>query len=455
MYRQQTGLVSYAGIVVRCGSRDETEKLFGMAHFIEHTAFKGGGKYNARQIIDKIEGVGGEMNAFTTKEETTFYATVPTQYLGRAIDILADITLSPTFPKDEINKERSVIYDEIDSYNDSPSELIFDDFEALIYDTHPLAHSILGSPKTLRWFNTEKAQQFHSEHYQPHKMIMFVGSDLPFDKVLKMIEKTGLSANHNSQFYPHPELVSGSHTPHPELVSGSHTPHPELVSGSHTPRSALVSGSHTPHSELVSGSHTPHPELVSGSHDTNYSYHPSEQAFHKHTHQAHVMLGIPAFSFFDKQRDAMAVLNAIVAGGSMNSRLNLALRERLGLVYQVESQYVPFSDTGYWSVYFASEPHDVGRCLKTIFSELKKLRDKPLSEKTFKAYQRQMKGQLLLAAENTESYILQLSKQMLYFGKVQDISEQTKSIDSLTAEQIWQLSRQMFDFANFSILRYE
>ena len=416
MYRQQTGLVSYAGIVVRCGSRDETEKLFGMAHFIEHTAFKGGGKYNARQIIDKIEGVGGEMNAFTTKEETTFYATVPTQYLGRAIDILADITLSPTFPKDEINKERSVIYDEIDSYNDSPSELIFDDFEALIYDTHPLAHSILGSPKTLRWFNTEKAQQFHSEHYQPHKMIMFVGSDLPFDKVLKMIEKTGLSTIynsqftiHNSQFYPHPARLRCENLE----------------------------------------------QLVSGSHDTNYSYHPSEQAFHKHTHQAHVMLGIPAFSLFDKQRDAMAVLNAIVAGGSMNSRLNLALRERLGLVYQVESQYVPFSDTGYWSVYFASEPHDVGRCLKTIFSELKKLRDEPLSEKTFKAYQRQMKGQLLLAAENTESYILQLSKQMLYFGQVQDISEQTKSIDSLTAEQIWQLSRQMFDFANFSILRYE
>lgn len=391
--------VAYVGIMVGAGTRDELPQENGMAHYIEHCVFKGTTSRSSRQIINRIEHVGGEINAYTTKEETVYYAAVPTEHACRALDVLSDMILHPTFLKTETDKEKQVIYDEIESYNDSPSELIYDDFESLVFDGHPLAQPILGTKKTLRSFNTEKAYAFMRRTYRPNKMVVFVESDQPFSRVKKMVEKNV-------------EMLI------PTSVYA--TPEP-------TPESARIC-----------------PLIIQS----------AMADYHKHTHQTHVMLGGRAYPLGHERQLAMYLMNNILGGGSMNSLLNLSLREQKGLVYTVESIYTPLSDTGYWSVYFACDPENKEECARLVREQLRQLREKPLTEAFLRRAVRQLRGQMAISAENRENSVLSMAKQMLYYGYSPSLQETLDKIAALTTEDLHEVAKEIFDDGNMFCLQY-
>lgn len=393
VFRHNNSSILYCGMAIGTGTRDERKSnIYGMAHFIEHTIFKGTKRRTARQIINRIEDVGGEINAYTTKEETFFYAAVLPHYFDRAADLITDMVCHPTFPDKEVKKEIEVIYDEIESYNDTPSDLIYDDFEALIFKDHELEHPILGSRKTLRYMNGDKANAFMQECYNTDNMVFFVQGDVTFPKVMQIAIKYLSSVP-----YHHREFVR----------------------------------------------HVP----------VNYSG--GQAVFRKHTHQAHVMIGNMAYSLYDKRQNALFLLNNIVGGGGMKSILNLSLREQRGLVYTVESTYTPLSDTGYWSVYFACEPDNVQLCLDIIYNKVQALCDKPLSTTTLQKYKRQLLGQMSVSDENQENSALSMAKYMLYYGYAPVLSEIYQKIELLTPDDLQQVANDIFDRDKISILKYQ
>lgn len=266
--------VAYCGFAIDAGTRDEAENEQGMAHFVEHLVFKGTKKRKAWHILNRMENVGGDLNAYTNKEETVVYAAFLTEHFNRALELLTDIVFHSTFPQREIEKETEVIIDEIQSYKDTPSELIFDDFEDLIFRGHPLGRNILGEPDLLRTFRTEDVLSFTHRHYQPQNMVFFVLGNLDFKKVIRNIE----------------QQMSG--------IEGVQVEHKR------TPPSLYI---------------------------------PEKLVINKDTHQAHVMIGSRGYNAYDDKRTALYVLNNILGGPGMNSRLNVELRERRGLVYNVES----------------------------------------------------------------------------------------------------------------------
>lgn len=391
VHRLTDSPVSYLGFMVGTGTRDEQPAQNGMAHFIEHTVFKGTTTRSARQIINQIEGTGGELNAYTTKEETAFYAATLTTYFEKAMDLLSDMVFRPVFPDEEIDKERLVIYDEIQSYNDSPSELIYDDFEALLFDGHSLQLPILGAPRTLRWLNGKKAQQFMQDTYNTDQMVFFSLSSLPFEKVVKWAE-------HYLSACPYHERTYQRLAPQ--------------------------------------------------------TYRPQEAGFHKHTHQTHVMLGAPAYPLQHEKQAAMYLLNNILGGGAMNSLLNLSLREKRGLVYNIESTYTPLSDTGYWAVYFAAEPENTAQCIALVKAELEHLRTTPLSEFALQKYKKQLMGQMAVAAENQENEALAMAKLMLYEHCAPVWQETFQHIQTLTPADLFQAANDAYAPTSLSMLQY-
>ncbi len=305
VHRMSQSAVAYVGIMIGSGTRDEVPELNGIAHYVEHTVFKGcttaqGKNVTARQLISKIEGIGGEINAYTTKEETTFYAATPVAHYAQTLQLLADMVLRPTFPKHETDKEVGVILDEIESYEDSPSELIYDDFESLVFKGNPMAMSILGTKKTLHNISRTLAHALRwvEEQYTPERMVVFSQGRMSFESVCHQVEKAIESSSIRNRLVSRRQRV--------------------------------------PIAEAV----------------------PSEQIYKRHTHQTHVMLGSRAYQLGHEKQLTAFLLNNILGGGSLNSRLNLSLREQKGLVYTVESQYVPLSDTGYWNIYFACDKSD-------------------------------------------------------------------------------------------------
>ncbi len=393
VHRQTSSPVAYVGIMIGAGTRDEDPKQNGMAHYIEHTVFKGTQHRSARQIINRIENIGGELNAYTTKEETTFYAATLSQYFARTLELIADMVLYPTFPKKETDKERTVIYDEILSYNDSPSELIYDDFENLIFSGHPLQMPILGTRQTLRHLTDKKALQFLQDYYDPTRMVLLSISNLPFKKVVYYAEK------HLSK------------TPYCSHLSTRVAP---------TPLAAGV-----------------------------------RAEYHKHTHQTHVMLGTRAFPIGHEKQLALYFLNNIIGGSGMNSLLNLALREQRGLVYTIDSSYTPLSDTGYWATYFASEPQDTEQCLDLIYKQLRGLREKPLSDTTFRKYLRQLLGQMAISAENKENAALSMAKSTLYLDVAPAWEEIYAEVARLTPHDLFVLSNELFQPEQIATLLYK
>ena len=402
VHRRTPSPVAYIGVMVGAGTRDELPEENGMAHYIEHCVFKGTAHHSARQIIHAIEGIGGEINAYTTKEETTFYAAILAEHIQLTMHLIAEMILEPAFKKEETDKERMVIMDEIESYNDQPSELIYDDFESLVFAGSSLALPILGTKKTLRHISSkpEYATNWMKAHYTPERMVVFCQGDVAPEKVFRLAEKEFGSLSAKRSFSEAVLQRSG--------LSGE-------------------AGHDSPHSA----------------------------SYHKHTHQVHAMLGGRAYPLGHENQLAMFLLNNILGSGSLNSRLNLSLREAKGLVYTVESTYTPLSDTGYWCVYWACDPEDYTQSLALVRHELDKLCTTPLTESGLKHALQQLRGQLAISAQNQENSALAMAKSMLYRGEAPEWQEVFKKIEQTDILQLKNVANELLSPDCTFILTYK
>ena len=391
--------VVYCGYQIAAGTRYELSGEEGMAHFCEHMTFKGTEKRNALQIINALEGWGGELNAFTNKEDTTFYAAISKEHFAQAVNVLTDIVFHSQYPQQEIDKEVEVICDEIESYNDSPAELIYDEFENILFEGHPLGHNILGKAEQLRTYTTEDAMRFVRRYYRPDNAIFFAYGDLDFKRLCKTL---------NSLLFNVYSL---------ELI----TPPAD--------KSSINYKLSTINKKIITRS--------------------------LGTHQAHVMLGTRAYDIHHPLRIPLYLLNNILGGPGMNARLNLSLRERNGLVYTVESTMVSYSDTGIWSVYFGCDPHDVKKCLRLVRRELDKVMQKPLSATQLRNAKRQLKGQIAIACDNHEQFALDFGKSFLHYGWEKDITHLYESIDKVTAEDIQKVANELFATEKLTTLIFQ
>ena len=375
--------VVYCGYAIAAGTRHELPGEEGLAHFVEHTTFKGTKRRSSIQILNCLERVGGDLNAFTTKEQTVFYATVLREHISRAVDLLTDIVSNSVYPQTELDKEKDVICDEIESYNDTPTELIYDEFENLLFTGHPLGHNILGTRERLQTFTSNDALRFARRHYRPENAVFFVYGDIDFQQIVKILER-------------------GAWMSPPNL-----SPEEEVqTTGTFTKK------------ETRRGPTT--------------------------HHQAHVMLGTRTFAADDPRRMPLFLLNNILGGPGMNARLNVSLRERRALVYTVESSMTTYSDTGMWTVYFGCDHDDVHRCLRLIRTELDRVTNHPMSERQLAAAKRQLKGQLAIASDNREQFALDMAKVFLHEHKEHHISRLFQQIDAITSQQMLNVAQDLF-----------
>ena len=391
IHEPSSSKVAYCGFAVDAGTRDEAENEQGMAHFVEHLIFKGTRKRKAWHILNRMENVGGDLNAYTNKEETVIYSAFLTEHFGRALELLADIVFHSTFPQNEIEKETEVIIDEIQSYEDTPSELIFDDFEDMIFRNHPLGRNILVRPDLLKKFRSEDAMAFTSRFYQPSNMVFFVLGDFNFQKIVRQVEKLLVDL----------PLVT---------VENQRTIPPLYV--------------------------------------------PEQLVVHKETHQAHVMIGSRGYNAYDDKRTALYLLNNILGGPGMNSRLNVSLRERRGLVYTVESNLTSYTDTGAFCIYFGTDPEDVDTCLKLTYKELKRMRDVKMTSSQLMAAKKQLIGQIGVASDNNENNALGMAKTFLHYNKYESSESVFRRIEALTAEGLLEVANEMFAEEYLSTLIY-
>lgn len=384
--------VAYCGYAVNAGARDEELQEHGLAHFVEHMIFKGTEHHKANYILNRIESVGGELNAYTTKEETFVYSIFMKEHFLRAFDLLTDLVFYSSFPEIEIEKEKDVILDEISSYEDSPSELIFDDFENLLYKEHALGHNILGEEETLERFSTTTGKSFMNRYYTPGNMVFFSMGDIPFNKIVKWAE---------SLFSTLPAHSSPQKRKVPTLSSAS---------------SLTMS---------------------------------------KETHQAHVMIGSHAFSMFDEKRIPMFLLNNIIGGPGMNNRLNVSLREHNGLVYSVESNITSYTDTGLFSIYFGTDPKNKEKAIRLVHREIEKLHETKLTEKQLTAAKKQALGQLGVSIDNREGLFLNMGKSFLHYNFFASMEEVFNQINDITAEGILDIAQTVLAPDKLFMLSYD
>lgn len=350
--------VVYCGYQINAGTRNEEPGEEGLAHFCEHVTFKGTERRKAWHILNCLESVGGDLNAYTNKEGTVYYSAILKEHIARAVDLLTDIVFHSVYPQAEIDKEVEVICDEIESYNDSPAELIYDEFENIIFKGSPLGHNILGTAEQVRSFKTEDALRFTRKLYRPDNAIFFAYGDIDFKKLVRLLQRA--LADDES-------VVNLAEEKLPQISQITQ------ISGDENSITTEKS---------VSSVKSVGPE--------NYPSVGKEIAgqtivMQKNTHQAHVMIGTRAYDVNDSRRMPLYLLNNMLGGPGMNAKLNLALREHNGLVYTVESTMVAYGDTGIWSIYFGCDEHDVKRCLRLVRKELDKFMQKPLSEAQLKA----------------------------------------------------------------------
>lgn len=384
--------VTYCGYAIDAGTRDEADNEQGLAHFVEHLIFKGTQKRRAWHILNRMEHVGGDLNAYTNKEETVIYSTFLAEHFGRALELMTDIVFHSTFPSHEIEKEVEVILDEIQSYEDTPSELIFDEFEELVFKDHPLGRNILGNPARLKSFRTEDALRWVQKYYRPTNMVFFVHGNIPFKKIVRDVEAATSDIpfmQTDKQRFPLP------------------------------------------------------------------AYEPCRMVRNKDTHQAHVMLGTRSYPAFDERRTGLYLLNNLLGGPGMNSRLNVSLRERKGLVYTVESNLLSYTDTGTFSIYFGCDPKDVTTCTRLAMKELNRLCERPLSASQLKAAQKQLIGQIAVASDNFENLALDMGKTFLHYNKYESQEAVFQRIEALTPEPLQQIAQEMFAGEKLTTLLFE
>ena len=384
--------VVYCGYQINAGTRDEEPGEEGLAHFCEHVTFKGTERRKAWHILNCLESVGGDLNAYTNKEGTVYYAAILKEHIARAVDLLSDIVFHSTYPQQEIDKEVEVICDEIESYNDSPAELIYDEFENIIFKGNSLGHNILGTAEQVRQFTTEDALRFTRKLYRPDNAVFFAYGDIDFKKLVTLLKRSVGSEElrvKNEEFNSREE----------ERMKGEE---------SNSPKGQTI-------------------------------------VMEKHTHQAHVMIGTQAYDVHDDRRMPLYLLNNILGGPGMNAKLNLALREHNGLVYTVESTMVAYGDTGTWSIYFGCDEHDVKRCLRLVRKELDKFIEKPLSDAQLRAAKKQIKGQIGVACDNRENFALDFGKSFLHYGWEKNVDRLYEQVDAITAQQMQAVAQELFD----------
>ena len=390
--------VVYCGYQINAGTRNEEPGEEGLAHFCEHVTFKGTERRKAWHILNCLESVGGDLNAYTNKEGTVYYSAILKEHIARAVDLLTDIVFHSVYPQAEIDKEVEVICDEIESYNDSPAELIYDEFENIIFKGSPLGHNILGTAEQVRSFKTEDALRFTRKLYRPDNAIFFAYGDIDFKKLVRLLKKSFLSEERRvkSEKFNSPEAQAQFNIQHSTF-------------------------------------------------NTQHSFEGQTIVMQKNTHQAHVMIGTRAYDVNDDRRMPLYLLNNMLGGPGMNAKLNLALREHNGLVYTVESTMVAYGDTGIWSIYFGCDEHDVKRCLRLVRKELDKFMLKPLSEAQLKAAKKQIKGQVGVACDNRENFALDFGKSFLHYGWEKNVDRLYEQVDEITAEQIQAVAQELFD----------
>ncbi len=387
-----SGMVAHCGLIINAGSRDELEGEYGIAHFIEHMLFKGTKKRKSYHILSRLEDVGGELNAYTTKEDTAVYASFLRDDYERASELIADITFNSIYPEKEIKKEKDVVIEEINSYLDTPAELIFDEFEEQIFDGLPVGRSILGKPDTVKSFSRKKITEFIGRNYCPEQIVFCSVGNIPGDKILKSFKY------HFGQIKPGKKENQKS---------------------------------------------------------TVWNYIPSNITKQKDTYQNHCIIGNQAFSIRDEKRLGMFLLNNILGGQGLNSRLNLALREKNGLAYSVESNYTPYSDSGSVSIYFGTDKQYLEKSISIVTKELNKLCSCKLGSIQLSKAKRQIKGYLARGYENHENLMLSLGKSLLTFDKIETIGETYSKIDAITSSQLLDIANEVFDRSGLSTLIYK
>ncbi len=384
-------LVAHMGLIVGTGSRDELDHEHGLAHFFEHMVFKGTRKRKAYHILSRMEDVGGEINAYTTKEETCVYASFMKEYYGRAIELLEDILFHSTFQQKEIGREKEVIIDEINSYFDSPGELIFDDFEEQIYKGQSIGRNILGSPESLSGFNQEDLLRFVSHNYHTDEMVICSVGNISFPRLIKGIEKYFGQIPVKSRNQKRPGILS---------------------------------------------------------------YEPADRMVKKDTYQSHCIIGNLAYDLNDERRLGLHLLNNMIGGPGLNTRLNMTLREKNGYSYHTESHYSPYSDTGVLSVYFSGDKRKLEQSRKVVLREFSKLRETKLGTLQLSRAKRQLMGQIAISAENHETLMLSMAKSYLVYNRFDDLKEIGDKIDRISAEEIMEIANEVLDNANLSSLTY-
>ncbi len=391
IHQQTDSPVAHLGILINTGSRDEAEEEHGLAHFIEHSVFKGTKKRKAFHVLSRIEDVGGELNAYTTKEETTLYSTFLTEYYERAAELLSDILFNSVYPEREIKREKEVINEEINSYKDSPSELIFDEFEELVYDGHPIARNILGTSRNLSMFNRNSILNFIEKNYHTDQMVISSVGNKNFVLLIKYLEK-------------------------------------------------------------YFGSVEPKYRINGRQRFENYV--PGTRFIEKDTYQSHCMLGNIAYDITDPMRIVMVLLNNLIGGQALNSRLNLALRERKGMAYNIESSYTAYSDTGLFNVYFGTDKENLEKAINIVLKEFAILRDRKLGAVQLNKAKKQLIGQIAVSTENRDDLMLTIGKSYLLYDKVDPLRVVFQKIEAISADDILEVANVVLDESRMSKLVY-
>ena len=384
--------VGHCGLMINAGSRDEENHEHGMAHFIEHTIFKGTKKRKAYHILSRMDDVGGEINAYTGKEETAIHTSFLKNDYERALELISDISFNSIFPGKEITREKEVIIEEINSYKDDPAELIFDDFEELIFKNQPLGKNILGNPKDLRRFTKKDIESFIAKNYHTNEMVLCSVGNIPFKKFKQLAEK-----------------YFGHIPANPRIKA----------------RTVIE------------------------------EYKPELKIIKKKTHQTHCIIGNIAYNAHDDKKIAMILLDNLLGGPALNSRLSLLLREKHGYAYHVESNYSPYSDVGVFSIYFGTDKENFDKCIKLIKKEFQSLQNKKLGSVQLKKAKRQLFGQIAINSENNANLMLAMGKSFLLFNKVDDLKKIKEKIEAITVEDIQDIANEVLDCEKMSMLVYQ
>jgi predicted Zn-dependent peptidase len=391
VHKQVASPVAHIGFFVNIGSRDELPHEHGLAHFIEHTIFKGTTHRKAYHILSRLEDVGGELNAYTTKEETVIHASFLSPHYGRAIELFHDIVFNSTFPPKELEKEKAVIEDEINSYLDSPSEMIFDEFEELLFANDPIGRNSLGTPESVRGFTPESIRAFIERGYRTERMVISSVGNIDIRKLRRLVEQSfGKVAHSNGPSHRKPFT----------------------------------------------------------------GYKPQHRTESRSNFQEHVLMGNIAYPAEHEDRIGLFMLSNILGGPGLNARLNMTLREKYGYTYSVESGYSTFSDTGMFSIYFGTDEKYLNRCIQLVHRELRLMREKPIGTLQLHKAKQQLLGQVAISEEQNASQMLGFGRSILLFDRIHTLAETAQRIEDITSSELLRISNEMLNEKDFTYLIY-